>query len=81
MSAELKLIRNDSGQACCIETLEKFLQMAKDGKLIAVAVTGVDSQRVVHREYARGSHDSGMSDVVSATAALHDLALRSWIGH
>lgn len=80
MAVELKLIQNDSGQAQCVAVLENFLEMAKTGKLISVAVTGLDTHRVVHREFARGSHDSGMSDIVSTVAALQDLAMRTWTG-
>lgn len=75
---EVKFV-NNGPQADVVEALERWLQLAKDGKIQAVALAGVKPDRTVSTEW-RGLEDGALHEINSAVAVLQYRILRMNVG-
>lgn len=79
MAAELRSITTAQPTTDVVDVLEEFLELAKTGKIVAIGICAIDREDNVIRQTANGTYACGKRDMVGATAALYDMALRSWL--
>jgi hypothetical protein len=79
MTSKLRAITEAKPTQNVVETLERFLQMAKSGDLICVGICGLGRDDFIYREASFSSHSSSRRDMVAASAALQDAIMKDWL--